>query len=378
MSWKQWFAAVLFGATVSWGGQAHAGDLKITLPKRSHLTPVQRLNQEGVEAVRKHNYEKAEGYFYKAYLLDPEDPFTLNNLGYISEMKGQIDRALTFYSLAAQQATDAAVAKASSPRVEGRTLKEALAVSDTPLQVNYQNVEAVRLLSQGRGPEADLLLQQALKSDPANIFTLNNMGVAKEMEGESDVALKYYDSAAATNSDASAVVTLNRSWRGKKVSEMAAQNAQNLRSRLETQMTTEVKLAELNTRGVSAINRNEFAAAEQDFRKAYALDPNNAFAANNIGYVAEIDGDRETAQFFYNKAQALAGANSPVGLATRSSAEGRSLSHVASENDNKVEAKVAEDRAVRREHREPVLLMRRDNTVVQEPATPPASNQPPR
>jgi Flp pilus assembly protein TadD len=378
MSWKQWFAAVLFGATVSWGGQAHAGDLKITLPKRSHLTPVQRLNQEGVEAVRKHNYEKAEGYFYKAYLLDPEDPFTLNNLGYISEMKGQIDRALTFYSLAAQQATDAAVAKASSPRVEGRTLKEALAVSDTPLQVNYQNVEAVRLLSQGRGPEADLLLQQALKSDPANIFTLNNMGVAKEMEGESDVALKYYDSAAATNSDASAVVTLNRSWRGKKVSEMAAQNAQNLRSRLETQMTTEIKLAELNTRGVSAINRNEFAAAEQDFRKAYALDPNNAFAANNIGYVAEIDGDRETAQFFYNKAQALAGANSPVGLATRSSAEGRSLSHVASENDNKVEAKVAEDRAVRREHREPVLLMRRDNTVVQEPATPPASNQPPR
>jgi Flp pilus assembly protein TadD len=378
MSWKQWFAAVLFGATVSWGGQAHAGDLKITLPKRSHLTPVQRLNQEGVEAVRKHNYEKAEGYFYEAYLLDPEDPFTLNNLGYISEMKGQIDRALTFYSLAAQQATDAAVAKASSPRVEGRTLKEALAVSDTPLQVNYQNVEAVRLLSQGRGPEADLLLQQALKSDPANIFTLNNMGVAKEMEGESDVALKYYDSAAATNSDASAVVTLNRSWRGKKVSEMAAQNAQNLRSRLETQMTTEIKLAELNTRGVSAINRNEFAAAEQDFRKAYALDPNNAFAANNIGYVAEIDGDRETAQFFYNKAQALAGANSPVGLATRSSAEGRSLSHVASENDNKVEAKVAEDRAVRREHREPVLLMRRDNTVVQEPATPPASNQPPR
>jgi Flp pilus assembly protein TadD len=377
MSWRQWFAAALFGATVSWGVQAHAGDLKITLPKRSHLTPVQRLNQEGVEAVRKHNYEKAEGYFYKAYLLDPEDPFTLNNLGYISEMKGQIDRALTFYSLAAQQATDAAVAKASSPRVEGRTLKEALAVSDTPLQVNYQNVEAVRLLSQGRGPEADLLLQQALKSDPANIFTLNNMGVAKEMEGESDVALKYYDSAAATNSDASAVVTLNRSWRGKKVSEMAAQNAQNLRSRLQTQMTTEVKLAELNTRGVSAINRNEFAAAEQDFRKAYALDPNNAFAANNIGYVAEIDGDRETAQFFYDKAQALAGANSPVGLATRSSAEGQSLSHVASENDNKVEAKVAEDRAVRREHREPVLLMRRDNTVVQEPATPPASNQPP-
>ena len=60
---------------------AHAGDLKITIPKHSKLTPVQRLNREGVEAVRKHNYKKAEQLFYKAYLFDPDDAFTLNNLG---------------------------------------------------------------------------------------------------------------------------------------------------------------------------------------------------------------------------------------------------------------------------------------------------------
>ena len=45
---------------------AQAGDLKITIPKRSKLTPVQRLNREGVEAIRKHNYSKAEQSFYKA------------------------------------------------------------------------------------------------------------------------------------------------------------------------------------------------------------------------------------------------------------------------------------------------------------------------
>jgi Flp pilus assembly protein TadD len=377
MPWKQWVVTGLVGITLGWGASAQAGDLKFTLPKRSHMTPVQRLNQDGVEAIRKHNYEKAETFFYKAYLLDPEDPFTLNNLGYISEMKGQIDRAQNFYALAGKQASDAAIDKASSPRLEGRTLKEALAIPDLPLQVNHDNVEAVRLLGQGRGPEADLLLEHALKTDPTNIFTLNNLGVAKEMEGESQAALKYYDSAAAVNSDAAAVVTLNRTWRGKRVSEMAAQNARNLRNRLETQVTLETRLAELNTRGVSAINRNELSVAEQDFRSAYALDPNNAFAANNIGYLSEIEGDRETAQFFYDKAQALGGANTPVGLATRSSAEGLPLTRVASDSDTKVEAKERQERDARRQHQEPILLMRRDNSVVEEPAVPPVGTQPP-
>jgi Flp pilus assembly protein TadD len=373
MSLKIWVAAGIVSISVFGGTLAQAGDIKFTLPRRSHLTPVQRLNREGVEAIRNHRYEKAEAFFYKAYLLDPDDPFTLNNLGYTAELQGQVDRAQRFYSLAGQEATDAAIAMASSRRLEGATLKEALAIPDKPIQINHDNVEAVRLLSQGRGPEADLLLQKTLKTDPTNIFTLNNLGVAKEMEGESQEALRYYDSAAATNSDAAAVVTLSRSWRGKPVAEMAAQNARNLRTRLQNQMSLELQLAELNTRGVSAINRNEPQAAQQDFLKAYALDPNNAFANNNIGYLSEIEGDRETAQFFYDRAQELSGANTPVGLASRSSAEGLRLGAVASDSDKKVEAKVQQEQAVRRQQHQPVLLLRRDNSAVQEPVAPPAS-----
>src|SRR5581483_11127129 len=64
---------------------AGAQSIKITLPRHSQLTPVQRLNRDGVDAVRKHDYGKAEELFYKAYLYDPSDPFTLNNLGYIAE-----------------------------------------------------------------------------------------------------------------------------------------------------------------------------------------------------------------------------------------------------------------------------------------------------
>jgi Flp pilus assembly protein TadD len=371
---KRCLVVALLVFTAGWTLSARAGDLKITLPKRSHMTPVQRLNREGVDAVRKHSYEKAEILFYKAYLLDPDDPFTLNNLGYVSELQGQVERALRFYDLAGQQATDAVIAHATSPRVEGRTMKDALAVTDVPIQVNHDNVEAVRLLSQGHGPEADLLLQKALKSDPRNIFTLNNMGVAKEMEGESQAALQYYDEAAATSSDAAAVVTLNRAWRGKPVSEMAAQNAKNLRGRMQTEENPEVKVAQLNIRGVSALNRNDFAAADQDFRKAYALDPNNAFAVNNIGYLSEVNGDRETAQFFYERAETIGGPKTKVGLATRRSAEGLKLSQVSSDSDTKVEAKVQQERdTLRRTQHEPILLRRRDNSVVEEPATPPAN-----
>jgi Flp pilus assembly protein TadD len=378
MSWKQWIVVGMMSATLGWAPRAHAKDFKITLPKRSHLTSVQRLNQEGVQEIHKHRYEKAETLFYKAYLLDPDDPFTLNNLGYIAELQGQVDRAQRFYQLAGEQATDAVVYRASSPKVEGRTMKEALAVPDMPLQVNHDNVEAVRLLSQGRGPEADILLQKVLKDNPQNIFTLNNMGVAKEMEGESEAALKYYDSAAAVQSEAAAVVTLNRSWRGKPVTEMAAQNAKNLRSRLEAQRTPGEKVAELNIRGVSDVNRNDLSAAEQAFRNAYSLDPNNVFALNNIGYLSEIEGDRETAQFFYDKAQAIGGANAKVGLATRRSAEGRSLSQVAADSQAKVDAKVSQERAARRRQREPILLRRRDNSVVEESAAPLANTPPQR
>jgi Flp pilus assembly protein TadD len=357
---------------------AQAGDLKITIPKRSKLTPVQRLNREGVEAIRKHNYSKAEQLFYKAYLFDPDDAFTLNNLGYISELQGQIDRAQRFYALASEQSSEAVIDRASAKRVEGRPMKDALALADQPLQINHANVEAVRLLSQGRAPEADLLLQETLKTDPHNIFTLNNMGVAKEMEGEAQEALKYYDEAAAGQPDATAVVTLDRTWRGKPVAEMAQQNARALREHLARANDLTEQVAELNLRGVSAVNRNDLRSADANFRKAYSLDPNNAFTLNNVGFVAELEGDRETAQFFYDRARQMGGATATVGVATRRTEEGRKLFAVAMDSNSRVEAKVTQERDALRRQNEPVVLRHRDNSIVEESAQPPApsDNQP--
>ncbi|MGA8670016.1 MAG: tetratricopeptide repeat protein, partial [Terracidiphilus sp.] len=88
--------AVIAVTVASLSPHAWAADVKITIPRRSELSPVQRLNREGVEAVKSRHYQKAEQLFYKAYLYDPTDPFTLNNLGFISEQQGQLDRAHKF------------------------------------------------------------------------------------------------------------------------------------------------------------------------------------------------------------------------------------------------------------------------------------------
>jgi Flp pilus assembly protein TadD len=375
---KRWLLGLTLIAAVELASQhAQAGDIKITLPKRSKLTPVQRLNREGVEAVRKHSYRKAEELFYKAYLFDPDDAFTLNNLGYVSELQGQIDRAQQFYSLAAEQSSDAVVDLSSKNELRGQPMKAALEATNEPLQVNHANVEAVRLLQQGRAPEADLLLQEVLKSDPKNVFTLNNMGVAKEMEGEQEEALRYFDEASRAGSDATVVVTTKPGWRGRQVSQMAQQNAKSLREHLSHEQDLPEQVAALNLRGVSAVNRNDLRTADANFRKAYALDPGNAFTLNNIGYVAELEGDRETAEFFYQQSRQAGGADATVGVATSRTAEGRKLITVAEDNDSRVQTKVSQERDAFRRQQEPVALRRRDNSIVEDsvPAAAPGSSQ---
>ena len=361
---------------------AWAGDITLKLPKRSQLTPVQRLNREGVEAIQKQQFEKAEALFYQAYLFDPADPFTLYNLGYVSELKGQLDRAQKLYGLASEQATDAVIDRTSAKQLEGKSMRDAFGnLKDAPMQVNRMNIEAIRLLSQGRALEAKSTLQQALALDPRSPFTLNNMGVAMESRGDYDEALKYYKAAAQSGSSEPAIVTVNRTWRGKPVSEMAARNAKELQERMQNESTAQARAALLNVRGVSATNHNDLQAARQDFLKAYSLDPNSAFSLNNVGYVAEMDGDLETAEFFYERARKAQDANARIGLATRRSAEGMNLVAVAADSDEKVNGKMVDEDQARRQHPGPVELKHRDNTPVVEPAPDapqsPVASQPP-
>ncbi len=353
-------------------GTAYAKDLRITIPKRTKPTPVQALNRDGVKAVEKHDYEKAKKLFYKAYLLDPNDPFTLNNLGYISELEGNIERAQRYYDLATQQESDALVDASNDESLKGKPVANVAGnFANTGMKINRLNVEAIGLIQKDRAPEADLLLQKALSLAPKNPFTLNNMGYTKEKEGELESALSYYNAAAAIGSSEPIVVTINKDWRGKPISEVAANNAKTLQKDMGKRQTLSARVARLNLQGVSAINRNDHRTAKNYFQQAYDLDPNDAFTLNNMGYLAEMDGDKETADFYYAKAAEAKRNNAKVDVATRRDMEGRKISEVADFGDQNVSAQMEKAREARAREGGPIQLMNRDNTPVVDRPRPP-------
>jgi len=359
------------------GFMAFGQGLRITIPKHSESTPVQRLNREGVKQIQKHHLSKAERLFYKAYLIDPDDPFTLNNLGYISELQGKIDRAQKYYQLAAKENnSETVIAAASNPDLKGRKLSEVTnSYGNLELRVNRGNILAMTLLEQGRSPEAEDILRQTLKLDPRNPFTLNNLGYAMEMQGDLQAALGYYNDAAVTHSSDPVVVSLDSHWRGKPISDIAFRNEQAVRTRLASETSNEDQAARLEAQGVSALNHNDSDKAYDLFRQAFKLDPQSAFTRNNMGYVAEAFGDEETANEFYASAQRGDQAGTPVRLASHHEMVGEAVGQVADSNVQASDADLQAQAEAKRRSNAPIVLRRRDNTPVTAPTN---NNQSPR
>lgn len=367
-------ALSLFGGAVSAGAQ----QVRIPLPKKSKYTPVQALNRDGVAALKKRDIGRAKRLFYKAYLIDPNDPFTLNNLGYVAELEGSLDRAQRYYDQAQANTSEAVVDRSTAEEMQGKTVATVAGhTAEGAMKVNGLNSEALGLLNRDRAPEADVVLQQALKLDPNNPFTLNNMGFAKEKEGELEEAIKYYDRSAATGSREPIVIAFNKNWRGKPISEVAARNADDSRKELSKSQNLQDRVARLNVRGVSAMNRNDRKTARDNFQQAYKLDPNNSFAINNMGYLAELEGDKETAQSFYEQAQRAERARQKVMVSTRPELEGQTSGQVAEQSSTLVESSFAARAAARRRSGAAPTLKTRDNRDVVEPKTKPSSNTTP-
>jgi Flp pilus assembly protein TadD len=364
------FCSLLFASLL----QAEEKALRINIPKHTKPTPVQALNRDGVKAVQKRDYATAKKLFYKAYLLDPNDPFTLNNLGYMAELDGDVERAQRFYQLSQEENSQATVDRSSNEDLKGKTVAAVAGHAQTgDVQINVMNVEAISLLNKDRVAEADAVLQKALRIESRNPFTLNNMGYAKEKEGELEAAINYYEAAANANSDEPVIVTVNKSWRGHPISKVAASNAKKVQSALKKEDSMQARVARLNQRGVSALNANDRAKARKYFEEAYKLGPDDAFTLNNMGYVAELNGDRESADFYYSKAKAADNHERHVTLASRPEDEGKKLVEVAGKNDTKAEASIqAEQDLNRRSGKAPVLLERQDRRPVV--ATPDQTN----
>ena len=158
---------------------------------------------------------------------------------------------------------------------------------------------------------------------------------------------------------------MNKSWRGRPISKVAASNAKKVQAALKKEDTLEAKIARLNQRGVSALNRNDRAEARKYFVQAYKLAPDDAFTLNNMGYVAELNGDRESADFYYAKAKQADNHERHVTLASRPEDEGKKLVDVADKNDAKAEASIrAEQELNRRRGKGPVLKERNSRRPV--------------
>ena len=338
----RWQALLATGAILGVLVQvAEARDLKIVIPRHGETTPVQRLNRRGVEAIQHHDYAKAEALFYKAYLYDPSDPFTLNNLGYVSELDGRLSRAEHFYKLASEQGCNAVIDRSSVASLKGKPMTDAFSTfTELPMRVNGLNIQAMDMLKEGHPFEAQGILEKALKLEPHNAFTLENLGVAAESAGNYWAALQYYDAAAATGSHQPIVISLGRGWEGKPVSEAASESAARLRKRMSTMNRDRVEARMLALRGVAEVNQNDPALARQDFLRSYSLDPTSAFALNNRAYVAEMDGDPETAQFYYWRALKAENANARIGLATNAADEGRKLEEVARVSNSRMNSEL--------------------------------------
>jgi Flp pilus assembly protein TadD len=358
---------------------AHAGGLRVTIPKRSDVTPVQKLNREGVREIQHHRLDRAEKLFYRAYLIDPDDPFTLNNLGYISELQGKIDRAQHYYQLAAKENnSETVIAMASARNLEGKKLSDVTeAYGNLELRVNRGNIEAMSLLEKGRSQEAEDILRNTLKLDPRNPFTLNNLGYTMEKQGDLDSALRFYNDASITHSSEPIVVSLDPKWRGKPISDVDFKNEQAVRARLESQQSNVDKAARLQVQGVSALNHNQDDKAYQNFREAYKLDPNSAFSLNNMGYVSDAFGDKETANEFYSAAQRGEEASAPVSVASHHEMVGVAVGQVAGTNSQASEADLQAQAEAKRRNHAPIVLRRRDNTPVTVPENQSPQSQPP-
>lgn len=373
--------SLLVPLLASGAGKAFAGDLRIPLPQRDTSAPTQKLNRDGVAELKRGHLEKAKRLFYRAYLLDPGDPFTLNNLGYVAELDGDADRALRYYDLAEKDHTDAIIAQSNNAQLKGKPLDAAFQnVESSNREVSKTSEEAIVLLHQGRLFEARNLLRAVLPRHPNDPFLLNNLGYVMESLGDLQGALRYYSAAASVRSTKPVIVTPRLNWRGHPVSKIASANAAAVNEELSRGEGAEAATARLNLRGVVALNDNDPVAARKFFMDAYKQDPHNAFTLNNLGYMAELDGDWETAQSYYEAAESGRDANERVSYSTRQDAEGEKLDAVAGGNQGNMQSTLEGMQAARRKANKPIELQRRtpaSGTTEQTKPVPPVGISPP-
>ena len=117
---------------------------------------------------------------------------------------------------------------------------------------------------------------------------------------------------------------------------------------------------------MAALNDNHPSVAREFFLQAYHQDAQNAFTLNNLGYVAEMEGDRESAEMYYAAARSGRDAKDRVRYSTRRDAEGHKIDTLAGDNQSDVEATLKAIQETKRRAQKPIELKHRDAVVSSE------------
>jgi tetratricopeptide (TPR) repeat protein len=88
------------------------------------MSETQSLVRRGVRAFIDGDIDKFKEYTRQAYEKSPDDPFVLNNMGYIHEMEGDKEKAFEFFKKAVEKSNNRTVDLSQFKDQEGRSIND--------------------------------------------------------------------------------------------------------------------------------------------------------------------------------------------------------------------------------------------------------------
>lgn len=205
-----------------------------------------RINLEAVRLLSKHQGVEAAGILQQALASNPNDPFTLNNLGVANEAMGEYQNALRYYDAAAATRSQQAVALSQESSWQGKSVSEiahanARRLEDQLHGASSHELESFELSMRGVLAEnendwrtARQYFMKAYTLDPANAFTLNNRGYVAEKDGDLESAQFFYQKAwQADGANLRVGVATKRTEEGQPLSQVATDSGDKVTGALE-------------------------------------------------------------------------------------------------------------------------------------------------
>jgi len=104
-----------------------------------------RLNLRGVAALNDNDPAGARAFFLQAYQRDAQNAFTLNNLGYISELQGDWESAESYYEASRSgRDANARVSYSTRKEAEGEKIDSLANNNQSSVETTLKAMQAVR------------------------------------------------------------------------------------------------------------------------------------------------------------------------------------------------------------------------------------------